>query len=128
VEDVDVAVGGTPDQAFDRQWLTCLLDASILRLEADLKREGKEAYFNVFRTYLLDPSAGRERTVATQSGEFALPTYASVGKCWGLSESDVRNYLSHCRSRLREILKAGIRETVEDTREVEDELRSLLNE
>ena len=36
--------------------------------------------------------------------------------------------LTFCRARLREILKAGIRETVEDARDVEDELRSLLNE
>ncbi|HVE41145.1 MAG TPA: sigma-70 family RNA polymerase sigma factor [Planctomycetota bacterium] len=128
VEDVEVPSGGSPDLAFDRQWLSCLLDVSLARLEAELKKDGKDAYYNVFRTYLLDPSAGREVTVATQSGEIALPTYGSVAKRLGLSESDVRNYLTFCRARLREILKDGIRETVEDARDVEDELRSLLNE
>jgi RNA polymerase sigma-70 factor (ECF subfamily) len=118
----------SPDRSFDREWLSCLLGASLAQLEVELKREDKEKYFNVFHTYLLDPNAAREVTVSAASGEFALPTYASVGKRWGLGESDVRNYLSHCRSRLREILKAAIRETVEDAREVEDELRALLNE
>ena len=102
--DFEVPVDANPDQVFDRQWLSCLLDASIARLEADLKKEGKEVYFSVFRTYLLDPNAAKEATVATQSGEIQLPTYATVGKRWGLSESDVRNYLTLCRTRLREIL------------------------
>jgi RNA polymerase sigma-70 factor (ECF subfamily) len=129
VEDVEVpSAGGNPDLAFNRQWLSCLLDASLARLEAELKKDGKEAYFNVFRTYLLDPGSAREVSVATQSGEIVLPTYASVARRWGLTESDVRNYLTFCRARLREILKEGIRETVADARDVEDELRSLLNE
>ena len=128
IEDVEVPNVGSPDLAFDRQWLSCLLDASLVRLETELKREGKAAYYNVFSTYLLDPGSAREVTVATQSGDLALPTYASVAKLRGLTESDVRNYLTFCRARLREILKAGIRETVEDARDVEDELRSLLNE
>jgi RNA polymerase sigma-70 factor (ECF subfamily) len=128
VEDVEVPSGGSPDVVFDRQWLSCLLDVSLARLETELKKEGKESYFNVFRTYLLDPGSAREVSVATQSGELALPTYATVARRWGLNESDVRNYLTFCRGRLREILKDGIRETVEDARDVEDELRSLLKE
>ena len=67
-------------------------------------------------------------TVATESGQLVLPTYASVAKRLGLTESDVRNYLTFCRTRLREILKDGVRETVQDARDVEDELRSLLHE
>lgn len=126
--DLEIPTDDNPDRVFDRQWLACLLDASLKQLEAELKKDGKEPYFNVFRSYLLDPGAAPGSTVATRSGEFTLPTYASVGKQWGLSESDVRNYLSHCRARLREILKTGIRDTVEHDRDVEDELRSLLNE
>jgi len=126
--DFDVPTGDDPDQVFDRQWLSCLLDASLRKLEVELRREGKESYYNVFRTYLLEPHAAAGDSVATRSGEFTLPTYASVGKRWGLSESDVRNYLSACRARLREILKTAIRDTVEHDRDVDDEFRSLLNE
>jgi len=57
-----------------------------------------------------------------------LPTYGSVAKRLGLSESDVRNYLSFCRARLREVLKEGVRETVDHPGDVEEELRALLNE
>jgi len=115
-----------PEREFDREWLSVLLDASIAALKAELARDGKKTYFNVFRSYLLDPDAAREVTVATQSGELSLPTYASVGKRWGVSESDVRNYLTHCRVRLKEILKASVRETVDREGDVEDELRALM--
>jgi RNA polymerase sigma factor (sigma-70 family) len=126
--EVDVPTDAAPDRVFDREWLACLLDASIARLETDLKKEGKAAYFNVFRAYLLDPGSEREIAVTTRSGEIALPTYGSVAKRLGLGESDVRNYLSLCRAKLRAILKHGIRETVDNPGDVEDELRALLNE
>jgi RNA polymerase sigma factor (sigma-70 family) len=118
----------SPDRVFDREWLSCLLEASLSQLEAELRKDDKETYFNVFRSYLLDPSADREVTIATESGDIVLPTYASVGARWGLDESDVRNYLSYCRTRLREILKTVIRDTIDDPQEVEDELRALLHE
>jgi hypothetical protein len=49
-----------------------------------------------------------------------------VGRRWGVSESDVRNYLTHCRARLKEILRAAVRETVDRAGDVEDELRALM--
>jgi RNA polymerase sigma-70 factor (ECF subfamily) len=128
LDSADVSVSSDPDRAFDREWLSCLLDSALSTLERDLKTDGKEVYFRVFRTYLLDPAEGREVTVATQSGEIVLPTYQTVGRRLGLSESDVRNYLNQCRSRLRDILRAEIRGTVESPNEAEDELRSLLVE
>lgn len=126
--EIDVPSGATPETAFDRQWLTCLLDGAIARLEAELRQDGKQAYFNVFRTYLLDPETAKDATVATQGGDLRLPTYAVVAKRWNLSESDVRNYLSHCRARLREILRTAVRETVEHPGDADDELRTLLHE
>jgi RNA polymerase sigma-70 factor (ECF subfamily) len=128
LEPTDETLPADPERAFDREWLSCLLDSSLSTLERDLKKEGKEVYFRVFRTYLLDPAEGREVTVTTQSGDLVLPTYQTVGRRLGLSESDVRNYLNLCRSRLRDILRAEIRETLDDAREAEDELRSLLVE
>jgi RNA polymerase sigma-70 factor (ECF subfamily) len=125
--EVDVPTDAVPDRAFDRQWLSCLLDTSIARLERELTAEGKKAYFEVFRAYLLEP--GTERvSVATRSGEIEMPTYGSVAKRLGVAESDVRNYLSFCRAKLREILKDGVRDTVDNPADVEDELRALLNE
>ena len=125
--EVDVPSGVTPEEAFDRQWLSCLLDEGIVKLEEELRTEGKEVYFNVFRSYLLDSDAAKEATVSAPGGPLQLPTYGTVARRWGLSEFDVRNYLTHCRARLREILRSAVRGTVDDPRDVEEELRSLLD-
>lgn len=125
--DVDVPADVAPEVAFDRQWLSCLLDEAIARLEKELRAEGKDAYFDVFRTYLLDPAGNKDATVSTIAGDVSIPTYTTVAARLGVSESDVRNYLTHCRGRLREIMKAAVRDTVDNPADVEEELRSLLN-
>jgi RNA polymerase sigma factor (sigma-70 family) len=116
-----------PDRAFDREWLSCLLTGALAALEAELKKEGKTSYFDVFRLYLLEAPGSDADTIASRSGELRLPTYGGVARALGIGESDVRNFLSYCRARLRTLMKEGVRGTVEDTRDVEDELRALLN-
>jgi RNA polymerase sigma factor (sigma-70 family) len=116
-----------PERAFDREWLSCLMTGALAALEEELRKEGKTKVYDVFRLYLLEDPADDADTVATRSGEFRLPTYGRVARTLGLGESDVRNYLSQCRARLRTLMKEGVRGTVEDTRDVEDELRALLN-
>jgi RNA polymerase sigma factor (sigma-70 family) len=116
------------DRLFDREWLSCLLDRSIARLEAELREEGKESYFHVFRNYLLEPAAeAGGDSISTQDGDFVVPTYRSVALRSGLTESDVRNYLTACRTRLREIMKSEVEPTLQDSRDAEEELRSLLD-
>ena len=136
------APGETPDRAFDREWLSCMMEASVAKLERNLADEGKEIYFKVFRCYLLDPACAAEAapawrrpagastnsTLHLAQGEIPILTYAEVAAKFGLSESDVRNYLNFGRARLREIVKAEIRAYVETDGEVEEELNSLLRE
>jgi RNA polymerase sigma-70 factor (ECF subfamily) len=116
------------DRLFNREWLSCLLDRSIARLEAELRAQGKESYFKVFRNYLLEPAGEPDGdSVRTRDGDFVVPTYRSVALRFGLTESDVRNYLTACRSRLRDIMKSEVEPTVEDSRDAEAELRNLLD-
>lgn len=105
------APGASPEAAFDREWLACLLDVATKKLEAELATRGKSKYFDVFRLYLLE------------GGDV---TYGSVAKKLDLSESDVRNHLTHCRGRLKELLAEEIRDTVDDDGDAEAELRGLL--
>jgi RNA polymerase sigma factor (sigma-70 family) len=103
----------TPDAAYDRQWFCDLVDSAIRDLEATLVREGKEAYFRVFRCYLLEDAS--------------TETYSQVAARLELRESDVRNYLHYCRSALRQILRDRIREYVESDGDVDRELTGFLN-
>jgi RNA polymerase sigma-70 factor (ECF subfamily) len=104
----------TPDEAFDRQWFSDLVESSIRDLEAALARDGKDLYVRVFRCYLLEDSS--------------LPTYAQVAARLGIRESDVRNHLHYCRAALRESLRGRIRQYVESDSDLERELLGFLNE
>ena len=88
-----------PDQAFDREWASEVLERSFRDLEERFRREGKQAYFEVLRLYSMD-------------GGDARPTYGSLAAKLGLSEADVGNYLRAARKALRESVLEVIREYV----------------
>lgn len=105
----------TPERAYDREWFRGLLDSAIGALRETLAMEGKGLYFDVFRTYVLDPQQGAPP-----------PTYHETARRLDVSEVDVRNYLTRCRRTLREILRARILEYVESESEAERELAVFL--
>jgi RNA polymerase sigma-70 factor (ECF subfamily) len=110
--------GETAEQVYDRQWFRCLLDASIEDLRASLDRNGRAAYYEVLRAYLIDPIVSGH----TGAGGSSVPTYAEVAGRLGLRESDVLNYLAHCRRELRRLLRERIRAYVGGEGEVDAEL------
>ena len=82
-------------------------------LEKELLGSDKEAYFRVFERY---EKAGTETKA---------PTYADVAKELGLRSSDVSNYLTWCRNRLKELLLYRVREYVTDDKEANSEILRL---
>lgn len=116
----------TPETAYERQWFSGLMDASVNELRARLTRDGKALYFDVFNAYVLEPeqSPGMAATGETQSG---TPTYGGVATRFGLQESDVRNHLSACRRLLRTIMAEYVREYSDTEADAERELETLLN-
>jgi DNA-binding transcriptional regulator LsrR (DeoR family) len=50
------------------------------------------------------------------------PTYGEVAKEVGVKESDVRNYLTNCRGRLKDILRVRISDYAHGSEDVEREL------
>jgi len=103
----------SPERSYDRRWFLDLLDAAAQDLKGRLGDAGKKDYFEVFRILVLD--AGQD-----------VPSYQGVADRLGLRESDVRNYLHHCRGAFREILRRRIRETVDTDAEVDQEIAALL--
>ncbi len=104
-----------PDRAFDRAWFAELLERGVRQLEESLRADSKGVYFEVFRSYCLEP----ERSGATQ------PSYREVADRLGISENDVRNFLSHCRQRLRQLLRERISEYAGTEEEIEEDLREV---
>ena len=103
----------TPDEEFDVQWARAVLEHALGDLEEDLVRTGKGVYHQVFERYELNPPPGE------------APTYAQLGEELGIKASDVTNYLTYCRRRLRRLVVDQIREYVDGEDQVGPELAQV---
>lgn len=112
--DVKDGAGATPDQLMDEVWRRELFARAVDRLERDLLAEGKTVYFSVFRDYFL-------------GGEEAVE-YGDLSKRYGISASDVSNYLMHSKRRFRAILAELVAQTVSTPGDLEEELRWVYRE
>jgi RNA polymerase sigma-70 factor (ECF subfamily) len=109
----------SPDDAYDHEWFCSLVETCIEEFRQELTRQGKGIHFEVLKIYVLDPLDPHR--------EADRPTYGNVASRLGIKETDVRNYLNYCRTALRQILRARIRNYVEGEADVDRELRGLLD-
>jgi RNA polymerase sigma factor (sigma-70 family) len=101
------------DRLFDRSWAEALVAAALERLSADYKREAKEQLFKELRIFV----AG---------GAKPPPTYAELTDQLGITESTLRSHVTRLRARYREALRTEVRRTVDNEKQVDQELRELL--
>ncbi|MEK7469466.1 MAG: sigma-70 family RNA polymerase sigma factor [Planctomycetota bacterium] len=104
---------GDPDSLFDREWLESMFERCLPRLRDEFAKEGKDAYYEVFRRYEIERP--------TQGGT----TYDELAKEFKISTSDVRNWLHNARTRWRKIVLDEMRETCESAADLEAEARAL---
>jgi RNA polymerase sigma-70 factor (ECF subfamily) len=97
------------DQLYDRRWALDLLDRGLTRLRADFAAADKLAQFDALKFSL--------------SGE-KVPL-AAVAAQLGMSEGAVKVAVHRLRERYRELIRAGIAETVEKPEDVDAELAEL---
>jgi len=102
----------TPDELLDAAWRSELIRTALARLEEELRREGRERQFLVFRDYFLDPGEATD--------------YRSVAAAHGLTVTDVSNVLARVKERYRAHLKEAVRDTVDDPTELAGEIAWLL--
>jgi RNA polymerase sigma-70 factor (ECF subfamily) len=96
----------TPDRAFERRFALALLARVLDRVKAERPADAD-----------LIPFLG---------GAGELRSYADVAATRGCSEGAVKVAVHRLRARYRDIVRAEIRETVADERDVDDEIRHLL--
>lgn len=104
------ATGLTPEQIFEQQWATALLDQVLVRLRDEFKAEGKGEWFEQLKAYLTGERQGAYAELATK-----LKT----------SEAALKMAVSRLRHRYAFLLRAEIANTVARPEEVEEELRAL---
>jgi RNA polymerase sigma-70 factor (ECF subfamily) len=107
-----VAVGETPERAFDRRWALTVIDRAIERLRAEAKASGRGALFaQVARFLSVEPEAGG---------------YDAVAADLGMSRASVAMAVHRLRLRLREQVRAEIAQTLADPRQLETEMQELM--
>lgn len=106
-----VTDGESPERCFERAWADALLRRAQQRLRDECVSAGKQALYD---------DLGPVRTDDRELG------YAEIATRHGMSENATRLAAFRLRQRYRELVSDEVRQTVRTAREVEEELRWLL--
>lgn len=107
------STGLDAERTFERAWALAVLDAALLRLEQRMEREGKSVLFSALKPFLTaEPDAASLRTIAQMLGS---------------TEGAVRIAAHRVRQAWREEIRAEIASTLDDVRDLDDEVRALFS-
>lgn len=103
----------TPEKAFERQWARTLLDQVLARLESEFALAGKTPLYERLRVFI--------------NGDSKELSYSETGEKLGMSEGAVKVAVYRLRITYRELLREEIARTIENPKDVEDEIRHLFS-
>jgi RNA polymerase sigma-70 factor (ECF subfamily) len=103
----------TPDEVLDEAWRRELLERARELLERELEAGRRRTHYLVFRDWFLDDAGGSDLD------------HEALAARYGITKTDVSNWLDHAKRRYREILRALVLETVSDEEGLQEELRWL---
>ena len=109
----DIEGAENPEELYCREWARALVAAALRRLRAEHRGTRRERYAELFLAQVESAAAGK------------AATYAQLGGRFGLSETDVTNFLHRGRRLYDAALRAELRNSVNSDREVEEELAEL---
>lgn len=111
------------EEYFHREWVRSLFTLAIEGLRSHYAEKGSSVYFKLFELYDL-----REDNLAGEAEVEVTPrvSYSSLAQDFGLSTTDVTNYLSAARREFRKIVLAKLREVTATEEEFRAETRALL--
>jgi DNA-directed RNA polymerase specialized sigma24 family protein len=101
-----------PDELFDRQWAETVVCEAARKLADEYARSGKQALYDAIKDIV--------------PGKHGDQSYAEIGALLGISEQAVKNAVHAYRRRNRELVRAEVAQTVSAPREIDDELRYLI--
>ena len=101
----------SPDRTYDRQWAMVVLEQVVTRLREECAAQGKAEFFERARGFLM-------------LGESAID-YAQASGTLGMEAGALRVAVHRLRRRYRELLREEIAQTLTDSAQVAEELRSL---
>jgi len=107
----------TCEESFNYAWISELLDRMLEEVEADCRRHGMTAHWNLFRDRVLQPT----------TDETAPPSLAVLCARYGIQEpAKASNMVFAVKRRLRGALKRYVRQSVGCDEEIGEEMRELM--
>jgi RNA polymerase sigma-70 factor (ECF subfamily) len=103
----------TPEKAFDRRWARALLERALNRLRQEMEKAGSLDRF--------------ERLSPLLTGSGDSTRYKDLATRWDTTEAAIKMAVHRMRRRLRVLGRLEVAHTVDDPREVEEEIRFLLS-
>lgn len=104
--------GETPEKLFQRQWAMALMESALRRLEQEQVAAGKGDLFMALKPFLSrEPEAGE---------------YAGLSERLQLAPGTLAVQVHRLRQSYRQAVRAAVADTVEGPREIEEEMRHLL--
>lgn len=121
----------SPEEAFDREWISSTLTQAMSDLEILLRAEHRDLSYQILKFYYLD-----SRKSAEAAGPIAQKvmepdeeiTYDRVAEKFGIKNHEVRSHLAYARNKLKELLEQRARDHSDSDRDAESEFRFLIGE
>lgn len=107
--ELSAAPGRDPEQAFDAEWLRHLMQLALEGLDAALAARDKPIHARLFRDFHLDDP----------------PTYAEAAARYGITTTDVTNWLHVARREFRRVALALLRDLTVDDDDFAAEARAV---
>ncbi|MCB1089184.1 MAG: sigma-70 family RNA polymerase sigma factor [Verrucomicrobiae bacterium] len=103
----------SPEKIFDRQWAITLLETAIERVSAEYQARGKEVVFHRLKSFISSSNP------PTDSHKIAQDL--------GMSETALRVAIHRLRQRYAKALKETVRDTIDESEDVDAELKYLMS-
>jgi RNA polymerase sigma factor (sigma-70 family) len=100
-----------PERLFDLHWATTVVDYALQRLREECESKGKLWLFQALSAHL--------------TGVRDEVSYAQLSAELGMAETAVKKQLHNMRQRYRSLLRAEVSQTVDNSADVDDEIRYL---
>jgi RNA polymerase sigma factor (sigma-70 family) len=102
----------SPDKLFEKRWALSVIEHVLKRLHIEFVASEKAELFEVLKP--------------TLTAEKLDQSYAEIAAAFGLSEGALKVTIHRMRKRFGQLLREEIAETVQDSSEVDDEMRHLI--
>lgn len=104
------------DEYFDKEWARSVFSLALETFRVDMLEAGKDTHLRLFERYVLD----------AEDDAAAKRSYKSLASEFGLSTTDVTNYLALARREFRRIILEKLRDLTATDEEFRREARALL--